>query len=94
VFLSFSLLDIEIAEGSFFVYFRPYEPILPGGVIIVIVLLGIIACVLGGILLFICNRHGCCLRIGKLYFCLRISRFHLFIDNFSRLNKIQKFSLT
>jgi hypothetical protein len=68
VFLSFSLFDIEIAEGSFFVNFREQdEPNnLQVGVVIVIVLLGIIACVLGGILLFICNRHGCCLRIGKL----------------------------
>ncbi|XP_053408222.1 uncharacterized protein LOC123559795 isoform X1 [Mercenaria mercenaria] len=36
---------------------------LSAGVIVVIVLLGIICCVLAGILLFICNRHGCCLRI-------------------------------
>ena len=39
------------------------------GVIVVIAILAIICCVLAGVLMWICNRHGCCVKIGmKLMF--------------------------
>ena len=34
-----------------------------------IAILAIICCVLAGVLMWICNRHGCCVKIGMLRVC-------------------------
>ena len=63
ILVSFTTSEIP----PFLVYFSSSKEVynLPIGVIVAIALLGILCCLLGGVLLFICNRHGCCLRIGK-----------------------------